>query len=107
MSARTKTKFDPLAPLTEQESINAAILAGMGEPAGTIQWLDEAGFVIVRKGLHQSLRRMVDTFRPFTLKPIGAPHSQARCDQDEQIAAHAEASALAYPTDHLRPNEES
>lgn len=59
-----------------------------------IRALDAAGFIIVRKGVHQSLRRMVETFRPFTLRPIGAPHSQARMDQEEQTAVHAEARRL-------------
>jgi hypothetical protein len=38
-----------------------------------------------------ALKRMAGAFRPFTMKPIGAPGSAARADQDEQIAAHAEA----------------
>lgn len=46
--------------------------------------------------IRKSLERMVATFKPFTLKPIGAPGSQARMDQDDQIEAHREAvEALA------------
>lgn len=88
-------------------TINLAIhFYADGGPAAAIRALDEAGFVIVRKGLHQSLRRMVKAFTPFTSKPMGAPYSQMRIEQDEQVAAHAEAKALAYPKGHLRPNEE-
>ncbi len=41
-----------------------------------------------------ALQGMVNHFKPFTLKPIGAPYSQARMDQDAQLAAHEEARAL-------------
>lgn len=43
-----------------------------------------------------ALQGMIDNFKPFTMKPVGAPNSQARADQDAQIAAHKAArSALA------------
>jgi hypothetical protein len=44
--------------------------------------------------LKAGLQRMTGAFRPFTFKPIGAPHSPARAEQDEQKAAHAEAMRL-------------
>lgn len=44
--------------------------------------------------LRASLARMTAAFRPFTLRPIGGEGSQARMEQDEQIAAHAEAMKL-------------
>lgn len=45
--------------------------------------------------LRKSLARMVAAFRPFTLRPIGGQGSAVRLEQEEQIAAHAEASALS------------
>lgn len=60
-----------------------------------IRALDAAGFIIVRKGLHASLRRMIEANPPFTMKPIGAPGSGARAHQDEQIAAFLEAKRFA------------
>jgi hypothetical protein len=47
-----------------------------------------------REAFRASLKRMTDAFRPFRMKPVGSPGSSARLEQDEQIAAHAEATAL-------------
>lgn len=47
--------------------------------------------------LYASLERMVKAFKPFTLRPIGGEGSDARAEQDEQIAAHAEAMRLLHP----------
>lgn len=41
-----------------------------------------------------ALDRMVRAFEPFRSKPMGAPHSEARARQDEQIAAHDAAKAV-------------
>ena len=41
--------------------------------------------------LRTALQGMVDSFKPFTLKPVGAPGSSARAEQDGQITAHAAA----------------
>lgn len=46
--------------------------------------------------LKASLQRMCEAFKPFRLKPIGASGSEAHQQQDEQIAAHAEAAALIF-----------
>ena len=43
--------------------------------------------------LLSALKDMVRCFQPFTSKPIGAPGSSARIEQDDQIAAYR--SALA------------
>lgn len=47
--------------------------------------------------LRAALRDMVDNFKPFTLKPVGAPGSQARAEQDAQARAHAEEVAALQP----------
>lgn len=44
--------------------------------------------------LRVALWHMVDKFQPFTLKPIGAPGSVARDEQDQQIAAHKRAKEI-------------
>lgn len=44
--------------------------------------------------LRDSLRRMTEAFHPVRWGSIGAPGSQARNEQEEQIAAHNEASWL-------------
>lgn len=50
--------------------------------------------------LRVALWHMVDKFKPFTMKPIGAPGSIARAEQDEQIAAYRKAKeALASKDD--------
>ena len=41
-----------------------------------------------------SLKRMVMAFKPFTNRPIGGQNSSCRLEQEEQIAAHAEAMKL-------------
>lgn len=38
-----------------------------------------------------ALKRMVDAFRPFTMKPMGGPGSAVRMEQEEQKAAHTDA----------------
>jgi len=46
--------------------------------------------------LRVALWHMVDCFKPFTMKPMGAPGSVARLEQEQQIAAHKRAKeALA------------
>jgi len=57
----------------------------------TVNLLEGAAGRIAR--LEIALRGTVDNFKPFTLKPIGAPGSLARAEQDAQIAAHAAAVA--------------
>lgn len=51
--------------------------------------------------LRAALERHVAAFKPFTLKPVGAPGSTARADQDEQIAAHRQAveALAAFPAE--------
>lgn len=44
--------------------------------------------------LVEALEAMTQNFKPFTMKPIGAPNSQARLDQESQIEAHAKATAI-------------
>lgn len=41
--------------------------------------------------LRNALQGMVDSFKPFTLKPLGAPGSAARAEQDAQRAAYSDA----------------
>jgi hypothetical protein len=41
--------------------------------------------------LRDALQAMVDTFKPFTMKPIGAPGSAARIEQQGRISVHASA----------------
>lgn len=43
--------------------------------------------------LRAALRGMVDNFKPFTLKPMGAPGSAARLDQYSKQAAYTAAVA--------------
>jgi len=49
--------------------------------------------------LRAALERMVKAFQPFRSKPIGAPHSPARLEQEEQIAAHDQARAVLRETE--------
>ena len=44
--------------------------------------------------LRSALERMVKAFQPFRSKPMGAPHSPARLEQEEQIAAHDQAGKI-------------
>lgn len=44
--------------------------------------------------LVEVLEAMTQNFKPFTSKPIGAPNSQARLEQESQIEAHAKATAI-------------
>jgi CO/xanthine dehydrogenase FAD-binding subunit len=44
--------------------------------------------------LRTALQAMVDAFQPFRSKPMGAPNSDARLQQDAQIAAYDRAVAL-------------
>ncbi|MBA2689990.1 MAG: hypothetical protein H0U63_04225 [Burkholderiales bacterium] len=44
--------------------------------------------------LTAALRAMVDHFKPFTMKPVGAEGSSARADQDAQIKAYSGAVAV-------------
>jgi len=44
--------------------------------------------------LRAALERMVKAFQPFRSKPMGAPHSPARLEQEEQIAAHDQAREI-------------
>jgi hypothetical protein len=44
--------------------------------------------------LYEALDDMVAVFKPFSSKPIGAPGSQARIEQEMQICAHANALAV-------------
>ncbi len=41
-----------------------------------------------------ALQAMVSAFQPFTLKPMGAPNSEAREQQEAQVAAHAAALSI-------------
>lgn len=96
--------FREAKPANDDEVIVRAIDDGGGQAcdiSGVIRALDAAGFVIVRKGLHQSLRRMVEAFDP-EMRPIGPEGIEMLGRVHECEAAHAEASALAYPTGHLR-----
>jgi len=43
--------------------------------------------------MYEALRSMVAGFKPFTFRPVGAPGSPAREEQDEQNRAHAAARA--------------
>lgn len=43
--------------------------------------------------LVKALEEMVETFKPFTMRPVGAPGSSAREDQEHQIAVHSRAHA--------------
>ncbi len=48
-----------------------------------------------KERLREVLERHVAAFKPFTSKPIGAPNSYARLQQEDQVAAHEQArSAL-------------
>lgn len=40
------------------------------------------------------LHRMIQDFHPFTSKPMGAPYSPARLEQDRQIVTHSAARAF-------------
>lgn len=44
--------------------------------------------------LVDALDAMTQNFKPFTSKPMGAPNSQARLEQEVQIEAHAKARAI-------------
>jgi hypothetical protein len=44
--------------------------------------------------LRTALQGMVGNFKPFTMKPVGAPNSSVRAEQDSQIKAHAAAVAV-------------
>lgn len=44
--------------------------------------------------LVEALEAMTQNFKPFTSKPMGAPNSQARLEQESQIEAYAKALAL-------------
>ena len=69
--------------------------------------LEEHGFKVTKPGarsrgksaariveLEAALYAMVETFKPFTNRPVGAPGSAARLDQEHQIKVHAAARAL-------------
>jgi hypothetical protein len=59
--------------------------------------------------LRVALWHMVDKFKPFTMKPIGAPGSMARAEQDQQIAAYkraVEALSLTPAQPHASENTE-
>lgn len=43
--------------------------------------------------LVKALEEIVETFKPFTMRPVGAPGSSAREDQEHQIAVHSRARA--------------
>jgi len=49
--------------------------------------------------LRAALERMVKAFQPFRSKPMGAPHSPARLEQEEQIAAHDQACSVLRETE--------
>lgn len=44
--------------------------------------------------LRAALERMVKAFQPFRSKPIGAPHSPVRLEQEEQISAYDQARRI-------------
>ena len=44
--------------------------------------------------LRTALQGMVGNFKPFTMKPVGAPNSSVRAEQDSQIKAHVAAVAV-------------
>jgi len=49
------------------------------------------------EAMRKALEGMCAVFVPFRLKPVGAPGSSARAEQDEQIAAYDNArAALSY-----------
>lgn len=50
--------------------------------------------------LYAALRAMVATFKPFLSRPIGAPGSLARLDQEEQRRVYAEALAALGEATH-------
>lgn len=41
--------------------------------------------------LREALRDMIEAFQPFTSKPMGAPGSSARREQETQVRVHAAA----------------
>lgn len=64
---------------------------------------DAARLIASAPQLRILLQEMVDNYRPFTLKPVGAPGSQARAEQDSQIAAHTKARALLERLREVEP----
>lgn len=52
--------------------------------------------------LRIALWHMVDAFKPFTMRPIGAPGSAARAEQENQIAAHKRAREALALSSHLK-----
>ena len=44
--------------------------------------------------LEGALREMTKTFEPFSMKPVGAPNSSARLDQEWEIAVHRRACCV-------------
>lgn len=53
--------------------------------------------------LEGALREMLNTFQPFTMKPVGAPNSPARLGQEHQIDVQKRARAALSP----KPAEET
>ena len=47
--------------------------------------------------LEAALREMLNTFRPFTLMPVGAPNSTARLDQEHQADVYKRAQTALKP----------
>ena len=69
--------------------------------------LEEHGFKVIKPGakaraksavriaeLEEALCAMVKAFKPFTSRPVGAPDSAARLDQEHQIKVHAKAREI-------------
>lgn len=52
----------------------------------------DAAFIVNAVNSHDALVKaledMVNTFQPFTMKPVGAPNSAVRLGQEHQIAIH-------------------
>lgn len=65
-----------------------------GAKLGEVCWPGINADLLELVAVKKSLGRMVAAFKPFTIRPVGGLGSQVRVEQDEQIAAHAEASAL-------------
>lgn len=90
-------KFIPNASAVQKNAmamdIIAAIHRGEKEVAETVQSVTAEIYADFTKRIVAALREMTETFQPFKSKPMGAPHSEARLDQERKIEVHERAVA--------------
>jgi hypothetical protein len=87
-------------PKTIEVDIGAALQALQASPELCAMMIEMVGGPALveaqahAEALGTSLQAMVDNFKPFTNRPIGAPGSTARIEQEKQIEVHAAATTL-------------